>query len=349
MDTNIILEDMEAIYLSRKDWSQFADRTILISGAYGMLASYLVYFFMYLHEKKSINVKIIALVKSQQKFKKRFGNIENYMKIYELSLESEVKIQEEIDYIIHAASLASPQYYEVCPVDVLMPNTIGTYNLLMLAKKKQAKSFLLFSTGDIYGRIDGKERINENDYGYMDTLDIHNCYGESKRMAETMCMAFWRQYDVPIKIARIWHTYSPTMDIKNDPRVFASFVNNVVNEENIIMKSDGSGRRSFCYITDAISGYLTILLDGENGEAYNVCNESQNVSILELARILVSLCPDRKIKVEKCMRDSAEHYTENILLKDSMCIPSSQKLQKLGWCAKVDVKTGFDRVIRFFK
>lgn len=109
-----------------------------------------------------------------------------------------------------------------------MPNVIGTYHLLNLATEKKVKGFLLFSTGDIYGTID-KKVITEDDYGVMDTLDIHNCYSESKRMAETMCKSFFVQYHVPIKIARIAHTYAPTMDIDHDPRVFASFVKNIIS------------------------------------------------------------------------------------------------------------------------
>lgn len=114
----------------------------------------------------------------------------------------------------------------------------------------------MFSTSDIYGIVEGKNRIGENDYGAMDTLDIHNCYSESKRMAETMCKAWFQEKGVPTKIVRIWHTYAPTMNVESDPRVFASFVKDIVNGKDIIMKSDGSVKRSFCYISDAIAGYF---------------------------------------------------------------------------------------------
>lgn len=135
-------------------------------------------------------------------------------------LNKSIEIDVDIDYIIHAASLASPQYYSRCPVDVLLPNTIGTNNLLKLAVQKKTESFLLFSSVDVYGSIEKDGLFDENDLGTLNTPDIHNCYSESKRMAEMMRKAYQVQYDVPVKIARIAHTYAPTMDIENDPRVF---------------------------------------------------------------------------------------------------------------------------------
>lgn len=255
-----------------------------------------------------------------------------------------------MDYIIHAASLASPQYYSVCPVDVLQPNTIGNYNLLQLAKEQQVKGYLLFSTGDVYGAVNVESGlIGEETFGAMNTLDIHNCYSESKRMAETMCKAFQVQYNLPIKIARIAHTYAPTMDIENDPRVFASFVKNIVNRQDIVMKSSGAGKRSFCYITDAVAGYFTVLLDGKAGEAYNVCNTSQYVSIRQLAECLANLYPDRHIHVVQKERSAEEHYTENVLLLGSESTPDNAKLKNLGWEAKVSIRDGFDRVVRYLE
>ena len=166
-------------------------------------------------------------------------------------------------------------------------------------------------------------------------------------MAETMCKAYQVQYGVPVKIARIAHTYAPTMNIENDPRVFSSFVNNIVENRNIEMKSDGSGKRSFCYITDAVAAYFTILLHGTSGEAYNVCNTSQYISVVELAECLVNLYPEKRLKVIRKQRDKSEHYTENTLLVGKTNIPDNTKLKQLGWEPRVDIKDGFKRVINY--
>lgn len=350
MQNSIIEKDMEDIYSRRNDWSRLAGKKVLLTGAYGMLASYITYFIEYLNEVKSIEVELIAVVRNRAKFSNKFGSMDKkkFVHIIEADLKSPLNVEENIDYIIHAASFASPQYYGVCPVDVLEPNTIGNYNLLQLAVEKKVEGYLLFSTGDIYGAVDNVTSVTENDYGIMDTLDVHNCYSESKRMAETMCKAFNVQYGVPTKIARIWHTYAPTMDIEKDPRVFSSFVKNIVNHENIVMKSDGKGMRSFCYITDAIAGYFAVLFDGEKGEAYNVCNSDEFLSIAKLAETLVSLYPERGLQVIRKSRDSSENYVENVLLIGKEAVPSNKKLKCLGWEAKVDVIEGFDRVIKYF-
>ena len=352
MTNQILLKDMEDIYERNVDWKELDGKTVLLTGAYGMLASYVVYYLMYLRTHKNIDVKLIAMVRNKEKLISRFSNVQgiNRVQIIQDDLSHPLSINAHIDYIIHAASLASPQYYSVCPVDVLCPNTLGTYYLLQLAREKMCKGFLLFSTFDVYGApVSNDYLIDEKSFGSMDTLDIHNCYSESKRMAETMCKAFHVQYNVPAKIARISHTYAPTMDIQNDPRVFASFAKNIVEGQNIIMKSDGAGKRSFCYITDAVAGYFMILLKGEAGEAYNVCNTDQFVSIRELAECLTTLYPERNLRVIRKERDKSEHYTENSLLVGCERIPSNRKLKDLGWNAKVGIKEGFVRVIEYIE
>lgn len=352
MMNQILKQDMEDIYSRKIDWNRLDDKTVLLTGAYGMLASYIVYFLLYVRTIKNIGVRLIVIVRNKEKFIKKFQKVQGIVdiQIIQSDLSNPIHIDGQVDYIIHAASLASPQYYSVCPVDVLQPNIIGNYYLLELAREKQVKGYLLFSTCDVYGMPNAACRlIDESAFGSMDTLDIHNCYSESKRMAETMCKAFQIQYQVPVKIARIAHTYAPTMDIQNDPRVFASFVKNIIAGQDIVMKSDGAGKRSFCYITDAIAGYFTILFDGKSGEAYNVGNTSQFVSVRELAECLITLCPEKKLHVIRKERDNAEHYTENALLKGCESVPDNSKLKGLGWNAKIDIKEGFNRVIKYIR
>ncbi len=349
MMNKIIQADMEDIYSRNIDWNKLKDRTILLTGAYGMLASYITLFIDYLNSR-GFNIKLIACVRSKDKFNRKLQHIcrpDNIL-VVEYRMDSELKIDGDVDYIIHAASFASPQHYGVCPVDVLTPNIIGNYYLLKLAKEKAVKGYLLFSSGDIYGTTD-KQLVTEDDFGGMDTLDIHSCYSESKRMAETMCKSFYVQYGVPAKVARIWHTYAPTMDVEHDPRVFSSFVKNIIHGQNIEMKSDGSGRRCFCYITDAVSGYFSILLNGEPGEAYNVCNSSQDVSMAELAETLVKISGDAELRVIRKERAADEHYVENNLLTNRIRIPSDKKLRELGWEARVDIAEGFGKVIGYLK
>ncbi len=349
MNNDIIREDLENIYRRNIPWELLKDTTVFITGAYGMLASYVTYMLLYLNEKYNMNIRIVVAVRSKEKFKIRFGKYADrkYIVLYQKSLDDPIEIDGEIDYIIHAASLASPQFYALCPVDVLKPNVIGNYNLLELAVKKQIKGYLLFSTGDVYGKVEKAQSITEDSVGTLDTLDIHSCYGESKRMAETMCYAYFKQYNVPVKILRIWHTYAPTMDIKNDPRVFASFMDNLVRGEDIVMKSDGMGRRSFCYIADAVAAYFIVLFKGTSGQAYNICNTSEFCSIRQLAETIVSLRNDIKLNVITKKREPGDSYVENAAANISS--PCDDKLRSLGWKPEYTIKAGFGRVLEYLR
>ena len=349
MNKAIILKDLEEIYQAKIDWKRFNGKTVLITGAYGMLASYITYMLFFLKIKMGINVHIIAVVRSRQKFESRFGEFLESMNvtIIESNLDLPLVVEQPVDYIIHAASLASSNYYITCPIDVLTPNIIGTKYLLDLAVEKRIKGFLYFSSSDIYGKVIGKELITEDTYGIMDTRNEHSCYSESKRMAETMCMAWWRQKQVPIKIARIWHTYGPTMDVMNDPRVFASFVGDILADRDISMMSSGLSKRSFCYISDAVAAYFMILLNGEVGSAYNVCRSDQYISILDLAYTMVGIYPEKQLKVVKRCRDDKEPYIENLMSVDIP--PSDEKIKSLGWKPKISITEGFFRVLEYLK
>lgn len=340
-----ILEDMDDIYKRNIDFSRLDNSTVMVTGAYGMLASELVYFLIYLNEIKKYNIKIVAAVRNKQKLYNKFGEYckRDYFSIYDRDLEEKISFKGKIDYIIHAASLANPNYYSKVPIEVFKPNIIGTYNLLEYCRKEGIKSFLLFSTGDIYGKVNGVNEIDENVCGITDTLDIHSCYGESKRMAETMCKSYAVQEKINTKIVRIFHTYGPTMDIGNDPRVFASFVFNIVNNEDIVMKSAGYAKRSFCYITDAISAFIKVLIDGEISEAYNVCNSNEFISIRELAEMLTNIYPEKKLKVIIKERDKNDCYLESPITSEA--IPSNKKIIELGAEFKVSCYEGFKRTI----
>lgn len=348
-ENQIIISDMEDIYKRKLDWEKLNGKNILITGAYGMLASYFVFFLIYLVEYKNMNINIYVLVKDMDKVETRFCEYAKkpYFVIVTQSLVEPIDLDAPIHYIVHAASLASPQYYRIHPIEVAEPNAIGTYMLLKFAEKNPIEGFLMFSTVEIYGEIEYVENITETDYGVMDPLDIRSCYGESKRMSETWCSIFSRQKGIPTKIARIGHTYAPTMDIEHDPRVFASFMKCVMEGKDIIMHSDGSARRTFCYIADAVDAFFRILLEGTDGEAYNICNTKEFLSMQELADILVDLVPEKMLKVCIQKRDEKDLYLEKKAKRISK--PVEDKLVGLGWKCHFDSQTGFARVLDYYR
>ena len=207
------------------------------------------------------------------------------------------------------------------------------------------KGLLFLSSGDVYGKVTGVENIYESTLGEIDPLDIHSCYSESKRMAETLLSSFHREYGLNTLIARVGHTYGPTMDVENDPRSFASFMKCALNDENIILHSDGLAKRPFCYISDAVAGYFLIILKGNGGEAYNVTNTEQFIPIRYIAKIAADL-PCKGLKVSYKERNKSDTYHQDTINIENK--PVEDKLIKLGWTHKVSVSEGFSRVYRYF-
>jgi nucleoside-diphosphate-sugar epimerase len=341
----IIQEDIEFIINHNLDWDKFSDSTVLISGANGFLPAYMVETLLYLNEKQNKNIKIIALVRNKEKAFKKFEHHKNRKDlkflVQDVCEPIKIKPEENIDFIIHAASQASPKYFGKDPVGTLSANTIGTINLLKIAQEKSSKGFLFFSGGEVYGIVDdNKIPTKEKDFGYLDPTDVRSCYAESKRMGENICVSWFHQYGIPTKIIRLYHTYGPGMDFK-DGRVFADFVSDVINNNNIVMKSDGSATRAFCYLADAVLGFFTVLLKGKNGEAYNLGFDKET-SIIELANILVNLFPEKNLKVIKNEHEISKEYLKS---KINRGCPDISKIKILGWEPKYSINEGLKRTI----
>lgn len=346
LDNSIINDDMKHIHSSLRNPERLKHSSFYITGASGMLASYFMYYLIYLNEIHDYGIKIFAGARSREKAIKRFGEYagKNYFTLITDDVNSEVPLSCPVDYIIHAASPASPQYYGSNPVETILPNVVGTYHLLEYAKYYGIKSFLFFSSGSVYGSMNIP--AHENISGTMDFLDSGNSYGEAKRCGEALCHAYYSEYAIPSKSVRIYHSYGPTMDIHTDKRAFSEFVRNVLNGEDIVLKSDGTARRAFCYISDAIAAMYIVLLDGADGEAYNLCNIHEWLSIRELAEIMAGLCPEKGLKVIHGTRDEAGYKLSPERSSDSVDVG---KIKALGWSPSVTAEEGFRRTIEGVK
>lgn len=347
LKNRIIMEDMQRIDRSEISWEDFKDAGMYVTGASGMIASYFTMFLIYLNEIYDYHIQIYAGIRSGEKARRRFGNYceRNYFHLVQADVNEPVMIDGEINYIVHAASLASPQYYGKMPVETILPNVIGTYELLKYASVHPSiKGFLFLSSGSVYGSVSGADDICENAVGNLDWLAPGNVYGESKRCGEALCTAYFREFRLPIKIARIHHTYGPTMDVKNDKRVFSEFANNILNDHNIVLKSNGKEQRAFCYLSDTISALLKILLKGNAGEYYNVGNSKEYISIASLAEILTGVFPEKKLSVEYQKREDPGYCPSTV----TRLIPVNvDKLRALGWEAEITVEEGFLRSMQY--
>ncbi len=344
----IIKKDLDIITSSELiEWKRFDNKTVLVSGANGMLPSYMVETLLFLKEKYGYNIKVIALVRNIEKAKRVFEDYDgNPMLEYLVQDVAEpIKYKGKVDFMVHAASQAAPSYYGVDPVGTFKSNTLGTINMLELAREKNVEGLLYFSTGAIYGDIPGeKVLLDENMAGNLNILEVRNCYAESKRAGENACVCYNCQYKVPTKIVRIFHTFGPKVNL-DDGRVFSDFCKNIINNENIVLKSDGTAKRSFLYVADAVIAYLKVLLDGEVAKAYNVGgDESNEISIKNLSEMLVSLYPKKKLHVIFDINNDDLTYSK-MRTPQKQVLPNLDRIHSLGWYSTTSIRECFKKTI----
>lgn len=344
----IIQKDIEEIVNQISGLERFRGKTVLIAGANGMLPAYMVETLIYLNLLKiNFNVKVIALVRNKLKTEKRFKHLlgDHNLLIIEQDVCIDLNLDEKIDFIIHAASQASPRFYGIDPVGTLSANILGTINLIKLAKKNNVESFLFFSSGEVYGQVEEKDiPISEDTFGYLNPAKVRSCYAESKRMGENICVSWFHQFGVKAKIVRPFHTYGPGMSL-DDGRVFADFVSDIVRNKNIEIMSDGKAIRPYCYISDAVIAFFTILLKGEDGEAYNVGNPNGELSVIQLANLLLGIFPEKQLKVQFIEKEINKNYLQSPILRNC---PDINKIAQLDWAPKILPEDGFKRTILSF-
>lgn len=308
---NIINADITRVLSAPLPWQEFNGASVLISGAAGFLPAYMV--------ETLLRVGAKVMVLGRESVGHRYYGYDVNLLIQDVC----DPIPFEYDFVIHAASPASPRFYKTNPVETLLANTRGTENMLRCCHK--GSKFLYFSSGDAAH--------------CPDPLDVRSCYGESKRMGEVMCTAWKEQFGVDTKIARISHTYGPGMKM-DDGRVFADFVRDIRNGGPIVMHSDGSAVRPFCYLADATIAFFTILLKGKG--AYNVANPYENVSIRELAE---RLSKEFGVGIEYRNRTDSNYIPSKI----TGPAPDISALENMGWKPATSVEEGFRRTVKSYE
>lgn len=339
----ILDQDLEQIISEKISWEKLKGKTVLITGASGMVGSYMLYVLLKLNDKLGYGIKVIAMVRNPKKLPAEVTGRDD-VKIVVHDVTEKYESDEKLDYIVHAASPASPLIMQNQPVETIAANTIGTFNTLMLAKDHNADGYIFISSREIYGQPgEGQEFFYEDTYGFVDQLNPRSCYSEGKKAAETMCASFKAEYGLNVKIARLAHTYGPGMSIY-DGRVQADFLKNIVHNEDIVLKSTGAAVRTYTYISDATVGMFKILLDSDD-IVYNIGNENCKVSIRELAEIMVDIYPERGLKLVFDIPEGGTKGTAPYTLG----ILNSGKLRALGWEPKYSVKEGFKRTLEFLE
>ncbi len=318
-------------------------KKILITGGSGMICSAVTEILFYLNQSMDANIQIILAGRNRERYKKRFQNCgiphEFAFVSYDATVESELNVTP--DYIIHGASNANPIAYTNEPVETILANIIGLNSMLKLGVSSEIERLLYISSSEVYGKRDNAEPYQEDDYGFVDTLNCRACYPVSKRTAENLCIAYTNEHKLDTVIVRPGHIYGPSIS-ESDTRASAQFTRNVYNSENIVMKSLGLQSRSYCYTLDCASAILAVLLNGKSGEAYNISNKKSIVSIRDIAEALAKSA-GRKVVFENPSDTEKRGY--NLMSNSSL---DASKLEELGWNAVFGLQDGAKRTLQYY-
>ena len=326
---------------------RFSGKKILLTGAAGFLGCQFVHYFKVLNDSGILNTPC------------RLYAWDNYLRgvpdwLIEFDDCPGIIIEKKDiindvdypypDYIIHAASIASPIFYRKYPIETIDSNVTGLRNILEYSKVNNIESLLFFSTSEIYGDPNPANIPTTEDYrGNVSCTGPRACYDESKRLGETLCVNYWKIHNVPVKIVRPFNNYGPGLKI-TDKRVIPDFFRDVINNRDIIILSDGKASRTFCYISDAIEGYLRILLSDYNGEPFNIGTDTPEVSIGELAETIIDIS-GKKLKVQYKTSIDTNYLVDNPRRR----CPSIDKAEKLlNYNPKVTLEDGLKRTFRYY-
>ena len=262
-DDSILQEDLDRISESDIPLEELKGKTVLVTGATGLIGSLLVKALQCCNRRKETGIKILALVRNQEKAEKLFGDLlkREDLKLVIGDITMPVAVEDKIDYIIHCASITTSKIMISRPVDVIRTSLNGTENLLELAKEKQVRSMVYVSSMEMYGvlNLQDDQMVTEEMTGYLNPLALRSNYPESKRMCENMCVAYGTQYEVPVKIARLAQTFGAGV-LPGENRVFAQFARSAMKGSDIVLHTEGKSEGNYCYTADAVRALLTILV-----------------------------------------------------------------------------------------
>lgn len=346
--SKITTQDLNTIISNLKNEAKaLEDKTILISGGSGFIGSY-INAVLYLLNKKILTkkCKVISIDNYITGSRKNFLlDIKNKnFQFINGDIRLPVITSEKVDYIIHAAGLASPYYYKKYPLETIESAILGAKNLLELSRVTKPESFLFFSSSEIYGDPDPEFVPTPETYaGHVSSVGPRACYDESKRLTETLCMTYHQIYGIPVKIVRPFNIYGPGMK-HIDYRVIPTFIYNGLRGKDLPVHDKGIQTRTFCYITDAIVAIFKVLISGKAGEVYNIGNDQPEIGMFELAQIISDM-------LKNGVKPRRKNYPENYPAGEPQrrCPDLTKIKTQLKFEPEIDLKTGLKQTINWFK
>ncbi|MBO4653245.1 MAG: NAD-dependent epimerase/dehydratase family protein [Lachnospiraceae bacterium] len=345
-DNELYVDDVKYVAGLDLPWEKLKNRNIMLSGATGLIGSFLIDVIL-MKNREGLNCMIYALGRSADRMKERFQDkaLDDHLLFVPCDVNVPLVMNNVgiVDYVLHLASNTHPMQYSTDPIGTITTNVLGVMNLLEFAVEHKATRFAFASSNEIYGENRGDEELFDENYcGYINCNTMRAGYPESKRCGEALCQAYKAQKGLDVVIMRLTRSYGPTM-LMTDTKAINQFIKKGVLGEDVILKSAGMQYYSFQYVADSVAGVLTILLCGENGEAYNIADERGDGMLKDIAAIIAGM-NGRRVVYE--MPDQIEAAGYSTATKARL---DGSKLKALGWNPKYDLKSGLERTIEILR
>lgn len=347
LENKLYKEDL--VYVAGLDlpWKKLKDKSILLSGATGMIGSFLIDVIMYKNLRDNLECHVYAMGRNEEKARKRFEEYwEN--KLFDFVQHDVNKSMDcleidEINFVLHLASNTHPMAYSTDPIGTITTNIMGVYNMLEFAVNVHADRMAFASSNEIYGENRGDvEKFDEKYLGYIDCNTMRAGYPESKRCGEALCQAYIAQKGLDVVIPRLTRSYGPTL-LDSDTKALSQFLKKGLAHEDIVLKSAGTQYYSYTYVADAVAGLFTVLLVGEKGEAYNISDEDSDIMLKDLAAIIAKTSGT---KVVFDVPDAVEAAGYSTATKARL---DSKKVSELGFKAGYDIEAGISRTLKIME
>ena len=339
----VIEADVAEILEADLPWTALFGSRVLVTGASGMLPSYVCYVLLALNDRFDAGITVHGLVRNEAKARRVLGPVLDRPDLRLVVADVSGFADESLafDSVIHGASAARPALHAADPVATMKANLLGTFGLLDLCVARGAGSFSLMSSAEVYGaQPAGATLIAEDSYGGFDILNPRASYSESKRAAETICAAYAKQFGIHCTIPRFGHIYGPGMAL-DDGRVQADFTAAVIEGRDVTLNSAGTASRTYTYVSDAVSGLFHALLRGESAMAYNIADPAGLVTIRDLAGLFVAARPAQGLQVR-----FSNPADQSAFASSAAQGLSSERIAALGWRPRVSLAEGIDRTLR---